>query len=251
MINSDYTFISRLVSNSNTVRDQLDQTNEQVASGLISDTYSGLGNQARTSLSLAPAIAHQTAWSQNIDAAQGRLDVTQSAMTSISSIASQILRVDRHLQCKRSVERSVLGRAGQERAAAGRRPVEHEIWRHLCFRWAGCEQPAGPEHGPDRHEHRCSQREWIGAVLEHDRNGRTDDPGWERAVGSSRSSRQSEYADHLGGPDDRVVYAGHVDCTGQACRVGDVQHPQCRCHCSTWLSVEFDLCDGDGDRFAG
>ncbi len=90
MINSDYTFIARLVSNSNTVRDQLDQTDEQVSSGLVADTYSGLGNQARTSLSLTPVIAHQTAWSQNIDAAQGRLDVTQNAMTSISSIASRV-----------------------------------------------------------------------------------------------------------------------------------------------------------------
>ena len=88
MINSDYTFIARLVSNSNTVRDQLNQTDEQVSSGLVSDTYSGLGNQARTSLSLTPAIAHQAAWSQNIDAAQGRLDATQTAITSISSIAS-------------------------------------------------------------------------------------------------------------------------------------------------------------------
>lgn len=90
MITNDYTFMARLVSNSNTVREQYDQVNEQVSSGLVSDTYSGLGNQARLSLSLAPAIAHQTTWSQNIDAAQGRLDVTQSAMTSISSIASKL-----------------------------------------------------------------------------------------------------------------------------------------------------------------
>ena len=90
MISNDYTFMVRLLSNSNNVREQYDQVNEQVASGLVSDTYSGLGNQARTSLSLAPAIAHQAAWSQNIDAAQGRLDVTQSAMSSISSITSKI-----------------------------------------------------------------------------------------------------------------------------------------------------------------
>ena len=90
MISSDYTIMARLVSNADTVRDQLDQTNEQISSGLVSDTYAGLGNQARTSLSLTPAIAHQAAWTQNINAAQGRLDVTQSAMTSISSIASNI-----------------------------------------------------------------------------------------------------------------------------------------------------------------
>lgn len=89
MITNDYTFLSRLVSNTATIRDQLDQTQEQVASGYLSDSFSGLGNQARTSLTLTPAIANQTAYSKNIDAAQGRLDVTQSALTSISSVASK------------------------------------------------------------------------------------------------------------------------------------------------------------------
>lgn len=89
MIGNDYSFMARLLSNSNTVRDQLEQAQGQIASGLVSDSYSGLGTQARAALSLAPAIAHQTAYGQNIDAAQGRLDITQSAMTSISGIAAK------------------------------------------------------------------------------------------------------------------------------------------------------------------
>ena len=89
MINSDYSFMARLLNNSSTVRGQLDQAQQQVASGLVSDTYSGLGTQARAALSLAPAIAHQTAYGQNINSAQGRLEVTQSAMTSISGIAAK------------------------------------------------------------------------------------------------------------------------------------------------------------------
>lgn len=89
MINSDYSYMTRLLSNSSTVRDQLDQAQEQVATGLISDSYSGLGTQARAALSLAPAIAHQATYSQNIDVAQGRLEITQGAMTSISDIAAK------------------------------------------------------------------------------------------------------------------------------------------------------------------
>ncbi len=89
MINSDYSFMARLLNNSNAVRGQLEQAQEQVASGLVSDSYAGLGTQARASLSLSPAIAHQAAYGHNIDAAQGRLDVTQSAMTSISGIAAK------------------------------------------------------------------------------------------------------------------------------------------------------------------
>lgn len=89
MIGTDYSFMARLLSNSNSVRDQLENAQAQVASGLVSDSYSGLGTQARTSLSLAPAIAHQTVYSQNIDLAQGRLDLTQTSLTSISSIAAK------------------------------------------------------------------------------------------------------------------------------------------------------------------
>lgn len=89
MITNDYTFMARLLSSSSAVRDQLAQAQEQVATGLLSDTYSGLGSSAKTALSLTPVIAHQKALSTNIDVAQGRLDLTQNAMTSISSIASQ------------------------------------------------------------------------------------------------------------------------------------------------------------------
>lgn len=88
MITSEYTLLSNLVENSTTVRNQVAQVQEQVASGRVSDTYSGLGNQARTSLDLGPQIQHYATWQSNIDAAQGRLGVTQSALTSINTIAS-------------------------------------------------------------------------------------------------------------------------------------------------------------------
>ncbi len=88
MITSEYTLLSSLVDNSATIRNQVAQIQEQVATGRVSDTYSGLGNTARTSLDLNPQIQHYATWQSNIDAATGRLDVTQTALTSINSIAS-------------------------------------------------------------------------------------------------------------------------------------------------------------------
>ena len=88
MISNEYTLLSSLVENSSAVRNQLAQVQQQVASGRVSETYSGLGSQARTSLDLRPAIGHYGVWQSNIDAAQGRLDVTQSALKSISNIVS-------------------------------------------------------------------------------------------------------------------------------------------------------------------
>jgi flagellar hook-associated protein 3 FlgL len=88
MISNDTNLLSALIGNTSTVRNQLAQTQEQIASGRVSDTYSGLGNQAQLSLNLAPQIAHENTWSSNIDAATSRLGVTQTALTSIASIAS-------------------------------------------------------------------------------------------------------------------------------------------------------------------
>jgi flagellar hook-associated protein 3 FlgL len=88
MITNEMMLMARLADDGVTLRKQLAQVQQQAASGRASDTYSGLGPAARTSLDLRPTIAHQTVWQSNIDAAQARLDVTQSALKSISSIAA-------------------------------------------------------------------------------------------------------------------------------------------------------------------
>lgn len=89
MITSEYTLLSNLVDNSTVLRNQLAHVQEQVASGLVSDTYSGLGNAARTSLDLSPQLQHLATWQANVDSATGRLDVTQSALTAINAIATR------------------------------------------------------------------------------------------------------------------------------------------------------------------
>ncbi len=88
---SDYGSLNRLVTDSASVRQKLDTLNQQEATGLIDDTYAGLGGGARTSLDLRPVIAHQKAWQTGIDAATGQMQVAQSAMTQIQSIASNLV----------------------------------------------------------------------------------------------------------------------------------------------------------------
>jgi flagellar hook-associated protein 3 FlgL len=88
MIVTDYNIMTRLSDQSAAVRTQLAHVEEQASTGRVSDTYAGLGTQARTSLDLRPTIAHHTVWQANIDAATARLSVTQNAMSQISSIAA-------------------------------------------------------------------------------------------------------------------------------------------------------------------
>ena len=77
-----------LLTDSATIRQHLDTLLQQAGSGLLANTYAGLGNGAAMSLSLAPQIAAQTAWSKGIDAATGQMQVAQTALAQISSIAS-------------------------------------------------------------------------------------------------------------------------------------------------------------------
>ncbi len=74
--------------------DKLNATNnaltEAVSSGMTSDSYAGLGDQAYAAISLEPQISATNAWQTNVSVAQTKLSVTQNALTSISSIATSL-----------------------------------------------------------------------------------------------------------------------------------------------------------------
>jgi flagellar hook-associated protein 3 FlgL len=68
-----------------------DTLTAQASSGLISQTFSGLGSTAPLALSLGPQINNLQVAQNNIDAASGPAQVTQTAMTQIQSIAANLL----------------------------------------------------------------------------------------------------------------------------------------------------------------
>ena len=70
------------------VRDRLDVLTRQSASGRIADTLGGLGAQGTASLSLRPAITKLESFQANIDAVQGRMDVSRASLDQIAGIAS-------------------------------------------------------------------------------------------------------------------------------------------------------------------
>jgi flagellar hook-associated protein 3 FlgL len=86
--NTNYGLLGQLLANSTSVSNELSTLTQQVSSGLISTSYAGLGAGAATSLILGPAIAQQTTWSNNINAVSGQMQVAQTALSQISSIAS-------------------------------------------------------------------------------------------------------------------------------------------------------------------
>ena len=82
--------LDALLASSTSLRDQLDRVTEQTSTGLVSQTYGGLGAPAQTSLNLAPQVAHATAYQANIDAATGRMNIAQTALSQIADIANTL-----------------------------------------------------------------------------------------------------------------------------------------------------------------
>jgi flagellar hook-associated protein 3 FlgL len=85
---SDYGMLGALIGNASSVKQQLNTLTNQVSSGLIGNTYAGLGTGASISLDLRPQLANLQTWQNNVDASTGRMGVTQTAMTNIQSIAA-------------------------------------------------------------------------------------------------------------------------------------------------------------------
>lgn len=62
----------------------------QLTSGVVSDSYAGLGDQRTVALSLQPQITKVGAWQGNITSAQNTLSVTQTVMSRIATITSNL-----------------------------------------------------------------------------------------------------------------------------------------------------------------
>ncbi len=83
-----YGILGTLIANSTAVHQQLDTMTEQVSTGLVSQTYAGLGGGAGISLDLNPQLNALSTAQTNINEATGSMQVTQSAMTQIQQIAA-------------------------------------------------------------------------------------------------------------------------------------------------------------------
>ncbi len=85
-----YGVLSTLIANSTATHNRLDTLTAQASSGLVAQTYSGLAEGGRISLSLRPEIARHSAWQSAISVATTQMTETQSVLTQVESIASNL-----------------------------------------------------------------------------------------------------------------------------------------------------------------
>jgi len=111
---ADYGQMTSLISDSASVKQKLDQLTAQISTGMVSNTYAGLGTGAATSLNLQPQIAALQTWQANINQANGGMQVTQTAMTQIQQIASNFLAQTSNLEGSDAAEVNTVAASAQQ-----------------------------------------------------------------------------------------------------------------------------------------
>jgi flagellar hook-associated protein 3 FlgL len=115
-----YPALGQLVAGLVQINKSFSTLTAQASSGLISNTYSGLAGTAPVALSLAPQIDNLQVVQNNIAAASGPGQLTQTAMTQIQSIASNLLSEMPSLSGLASTEiDTVAGNARSDLATVG------------------------------------------------------------------------------------------------------------------------------------
>jgi len=69
---------------------KLDQTNRQIASGVVADTYAGFGDQAQVLQATLSAQARNTAYTSATNLASTQVDLQDTQLTSLSDLAAQL-----------------------------------------------------------------------------------------------------------------------------------------------------------------
>jgi flagellar hook-associated protein 3 FlgL len=95
---ADYGMMTSLIADNATIKTRLDQLTTQISSGLVGNTYAALGANAGVSLDLNPQIATLQTWQNNINAAAGTMQVSQTALTQLQQIASNFLAQTSNLE---------------------------------------------------------------------------------------------------------------------------------------------------------
>ena len=86
-----YGFSAVLINNATIVHQQLNTLAEQASSGLIAQTYAGLGGGAGVALDLSPHITSLQTYQDNIGRATGSMRLTQVSMGQIQQIAAKFV----------------------------------------------------------------------------------------------------------------------------------------------------------------
>ncbi len=80
--------LGALVGDSANIQTRLTTLSQQSSTGLVAQTYGGMGASAQISLNLRPQLAEQAAYGQNITSANTQLGVTSNVLNQLQQVAS-------------------------------------------------------------------------------------------------------------------------------------------------------------------
>ena len=140
---SDCGMMSSLVANATSVKQKLDQLTNQVSTGLVGNTYAGLGSGASVSLNLRPQIASMQTWQNNVDASTGRMSVAQTALTQIQSIAANFYAQLNNMEGVDSSEIDSVAANARDALGQVTEALDAQVRLYLRVRRTGYQQPTG------------------------------------------------------------------------------------------------------------
>jgi flagellar hook-associated protein 3 FlgL len=145
---SDYATMNSLINESSLVRQKLDRLTNQASTGLVGDTYAGLGAGASVSLALRPQMANLQTWQNNVDAATGRMGVAQSALSQIQSVAANFYAQVNNLSGANASEVDTIAASARDALSQVADLLDTQDGGVYVF--AGQDTASPPVPGPDR-----------------------------------------------------------------------------------------------------
>jgi len=86
--NSQVGPLGQLIENATQVKQSLDRLTEQSSTGLVSQSFGGLGAASNVPLNLGPQLQANAVYQQNITAAGAKIDATTNVLNQLSQIAT-------------------------------------------------------------------------------------------------------------------------------------------------------------------
>jgi len=217
---SEAGWMSSLISNAAIVRQKLETLTNQASTGLVGTTYAGLGGGAAVALDLNPELANLQTWQANINQATGPMQVTQTAMTQLQSIAASFYASANSLNAADPASVDVLAASAQSALQQVAGLLDTTDGNTYVFGGADSTNPPVP--GPDQILGSGFYTQINGAVGALASNGAAATVAATLATAASNATGTSPFSSYMSQPaatlqaDTPVVQVGQ----GQVVQVG-------------------------------
>jgi flagellar hook-associated protein 3 FlgL len=195
---SDTGWMSSLISDAAALRQKEQTLTNQASTGAVATTYAGLGSGAPVSLDLNPQVAALNTWQANINQASGSMQVTQTAMTQIQSIAQNLYAQLVSLNSVNPPDIDTVAAQARQELAQVANLLDSKDGNTYVF--AGADSANPPVHNPDQILSSGFYNQIAAAVGNLGTNGAAVTIASTLAIASSNAAGTSPFSSYMSQP---------------------------------------------------